>query len=668
MHTDLEKNTVQYILRPGLPVLEDEALWQETLKFAKDTQMDAILAFNGHGEMPPHPNEDYIRKNVDLLAKRFAEIRALGMTPMLNYFVTLGHGEAKPAAGMDHFQWIVDGHGNQSIGCPCPLDESFQDYMCKAFGLYAQLDVESIWIDDDFRLFAREGTDTLQCFCKLHLGRFADKLGRYYERDEVMERLMQKPADRAFRKAWFAVQGQSMRELARKLRDAVEEVNANTGMGVMFCAPYSFVLSGIDLNEVMPALSTSNSPRPWLRTGGNGAYRDERPLDILHKIVTVADPIPAMVDKPIRLCCEIENYPFATGIKSARVLALEMYLNTISTNGWLTLSILDNLFGIHDPSGNVVPMLNKMKAYLVQVAAVMEGKARRGASLPFPAHPTEVSDLTEDALSPHWNVTLARLGIPQAPTAASPILFTGRTTELYNDEEIKALLQRGSMMDPESYLLLQERGILTGEAILVKAEPFHSKVQSERVNAGNAPEWLKGKSLLTRWHIDYNTQHTIQAGTGGEALSALYDTQGNWISDGVVFSQSPYSIAVVTHNGKPMKESGRQWLFSQLINRITNSTFPVMVEGILELYPVWWEKGKESVLGLCNFGIEEFPEVSLWLPGMREYVSIEQLGSDGIWKMADYRISEHPDGGIRLTLHGDSVPKHLSFETFLLKL
>ncbi|MBP1989509.1 hypothetical protein [Paenibacillus eucommiae] len=667
MLMDPEKKLVQYILRPGLPLLEDERLWQETLQFAKDTQVDAILAFNGHGEMPPHPNEEAIRKIVELLAKRFAEVRAHGMIPMLNYFVTLGHGEAKPAAGMDHFRWIMDGHGNQSVGCPCPLDVSFHEYISKAFAMYAQLDVESIWIDDDFRLFQREGTDTLQCFCEKHMERLAAKLGRRYERHEVYERLVQQQADRDFRRTWFEVQGESMRKFTQKLRDTVAEVNPNVGMGVMFCAPYSFQLSGINLNQVMSSLSTENSPRPWLRTGGNGGYRDERPLDLLHKIITVADPIPAMIDVPIRLCCEVENYPFATGIKSARALGLELYLNTISTNGLLTLSVLDNVFGMHDPSGNVVPMLRKLKPYLVQVAAVTKGKVRKGASLSFTAHLTEVQDLTEEGLSPHWNVNLARMGIPQAPTDASPMIFTGRTTELYSDEELKTLLQRGSIMDPESYRSLHERGIVTGEAIQVKAEPFHSKVQTERTLASNAPQWLKDKNLVTRWNVEYNTMNTIQAGHGGEVLSALYDTQGNWISDGVVVAEAPYPIAVVTHNGKPMKDTGRQWIFSQMIQKVTRCNFPVMVEGILELYPVWWEDGDESVLGLCYFGIEEFPQVVLWLPGKRGIVSLEQLGHDGKWKLADYMASDHPDGGIRLTLKGSSVPQHLSFETFRLR-
>jgi len=666
MLTKEEKN-VQYMLRPVLSVLEDETLWQETLRFAKAMQADAILAFNGHGEMPPHPNEEEIRKIVALLAKRFAEVRAEGMIPMLNYFVTLGHGEAKPADDMNHFRWMRDGHGNLSVGCPCPLDESFLDYICKAVGLYAQLDVESIWIDDDFRLFHREGAETLQCFCEAHLERLSEKLGRRYERHEVYERLMQKPADRGFRQAWFTVQGEAMRTFTQKLRDAVVEVNPKVGMGLMFCGPYSNYMSGIDLNEVAPALSTEYCPRPWLRTGGAGGYRDERPLDLLHKIISVADPIPAMVYVPIRQCCEVENYPFATGIKSARVLELELFLNTISTNGLLTLSILDNVFGNHDPSGNVVPMLNRLKPYLDQVVRVTKGKSRRGASLPFPVNLSEVKDLTDEGLNSQWNICLARMGIPQAPTDASPVIFTGRTTELYSDEEIKNLLLRGSIMDPESYLLLQGRGIVTGEAIQVKSEPFHSKVQMERVLASNAPGWIKDKKLIARWHVDYNTMHTIQAGDGGEALSALYDTQGNWISDAVVVTREPYPIVVVTHNGNPMKDTGRQWIFSQIMKRITHATFPVMVEGVLELYPVWWEKGDESVLGLCYFGIEEFPEVKLWLPSKRRIVSLERLGQDGIWRAADYAVGDHPDGGIRVTLKGESVPKHLSFETFRLQ-
>ncbi|MFC5470989.1 hypothetical protein ACFPPD_20075 [Cohnella suwonensis] len=662
-----EYNRVQYILRPGLPLLEDDALWREVLTFAKSTKVDAIMAFNAHGEMPPHPELHEIRERIGLLSERFAEIRRHGMVPMVNYFVTLGHGEAKPAANMGSFQPIVDGFGNRVMGCACPLDPAFQTYICEAFRLHAELDADSIWIDDDFRLFSREGAETLQCFCDLHLKLFARKAGRRYSRDELIGLLLEHEwSNREIRRLWFAVQGESLLQLVHKLREAVVAVNPEMGMGMMITSIANHYFSGRDLNAEMQALQTTALQRPWLRTGG-GYWNDERPLDLLSKLIQVVDPFPAILQAPARLCCEIENYPFVPGIKSARSLALEMYINTISTNGLLTLSINDFFLGIHDPSGNVTKMLPAMKPYLEQVAQAAEGKKRRGASLPFPPNLVEVGELAAEQFSPHWNINLARLGIPQAPTDAAPTILVGKTVSLFADEQLDRVLRQGAILDPEAYILLREKGFLADCPIHVVREKLKNKVQTEKVTADHAPAWLKGKNLAARWHVSYNTAFTVHAQEGAEVWSILYDTEGSALSAGVVVTSGTYRIAVVPHTGQPMKEAGRQWLYQQIMSFVTNRRFPVMVEDILEIYPVWWEGDHEALLGLCCFGSEQFPLLRLWLPGRDAIQSVEQLDRSGSWKkVAHAEYSSHSDGGIRLVLTGGSVPEPYSFETFRL--
>ncbi|UVI33376.1 hypothetical protein [Paenibacillus spongiae] len=662
---------VQYIFRPGWSLLEDEKLWREALDFAEMTGADAIMAFNAHGEMPPHPPLDELPPRIALLADRLAEVRRRGMIPMLNYFVTLGHGEAKPASGMAYFQPVVDGFGNAVQGCACPLDPAFQQYMVDAFSLHATgLDVESIWIDDDFRLYGREGAVTLQCFCPLHLEQFAQKAGRSYKREELIELLLDyRDPKRDIRRLWFEIQGESLVRMAKLLRDAVAAADPDIALGIMVPPVDYNYFSGRDLNKELYALKGAGRD-PWLRSGG-GFYRDERPLDLLDKLIQVADPLPAMLTAPVRLCSEIENYPFVPGLKSAQVLVLEMYLNTISTNGLLTLSVHDSFLGLHDKFGHVAATVPAVKPYLRQVAQTALGKKRRGASLPFPKNLAEVGCLGAASFIPQWNHNLARLGISQAPTDASPVIMTGSVPELYSETELRAMLECGAILDPEAYLRLQERGLLDDCPIRVSFEPFQAKVQCERILTEQAPDWIREKNLVVRWHVTYNTAHTVQASDGSDVWSCLYDTEGVVLSCGVVVAEFPYRVAVMTHTGQPMKEIGRQWLMQQVISYLTQGDCPAMVEGVLEMYPIWWEGGDESgheaMMGLCHFSLERYPAVDLWLPGERNIQSIERLERNGEWTTALYTMSAHSSGGSRITLTGSSVPEPLSYETFRIR-
>jgi len=656
-----------YILRVVGLFEDDAAGWEATMRFAEEGHFDAVMLFNTHGEMPPHPPPGEIRRRVPLLAARFADIRKRGLSPMLNYFVTLGHGAAKPAAGMAQFQAIVDGFGNMPMGCVCPLDEAFGDYLSEAFGLYAAAGADSIWIDDDFRLYGRDGAETLQCFCPLHLGRFAVRTGRSLSREELYAELMKTdPPDRQLRNDWFAVQGESLLRLAERIRDAVTAASPGTGLGMMVVPPHFQAFSGRDLDAELLALRTAAQPKPWLRTGG-GFYNDERPLDLLDKMVGAVDPLPAMVQAPAHWCSEIENYPFPAGYKSARVLELEMYLNTISTGGLLTFSIHDAYLGMHDPSGNVTPMLRAVKPYLREVVRARQGKTRRGASFPYRNDLVQVRELTPAEFGSRWNVNLSRLGIAQAPTDASPLLLVGTTADLYTDEEIGPLLERGAILDAEAYWILRQRGLLADCPIEVRKDADVPIIQSERVVAGFAPDWLRNKRLAVRWHVGYLPGYSLWPMQGAAVWSDLLDTEGNVLSAGVIVADKPCRMAVVLHNGEPMRELGRQWLMQMAVNEVAQGACrPAMVEGALNYYPVWWEGENEALLGLSDFGLESFRELSLWLPADKAVAAIERLGRDGVWKPADYRVSDHPACGFRVLLTGDSVPAPLSFETFRL--
>ncbi len=667
--TSLQPEKVQYMLRPLLPVLQDDALWASFMAYARSIRADAVMAFSTHLEAN-HPDLDTLRERLPLFAKRFAEVRAAGMSPMVNYYVTMGHAHMLPAEHAQAFTDMVDAQGRKETGCPCPLCPEFRRYIVEAYKLFALLDVDAIWIDDDYRLFGREDTNAFLCFCDRHLEEFGERTGVLYSREEIQAALLKDPQnctaeELQLRQDWRLLQEDVLVELGALLRDASESVNPNIRMGLMTNTLEMMLRNGRHLDAEIRALRTERQPEPYVRIGG-ASYTDEHLPGILDRCVTF-DAMAAMITEPSRIGSEIEQFPWTIGGKSARGLALELYLLTVSFSPLLTLSINDGFLGFDDVSGNYRKELGPLKDYLQAVTDALTGKTRKGASLPFPNDPAVTAGMNlNEAPLPRFQHALTRIGIPVAPDDRTPTLLTINEATAYAEETITAWLKQGAIVTSEAFYHLCARGIVHDCPIRAEKGDMSQRTTLERITAPHAPDWLRNKDVVSWLYIPLHTNYILSAGEGAEVWSELYDNLGGLQSPGVIVTKQPYPMAVVAHTGDLLKETGRQWLYQHLMSYLTDGEYPAMVEQGVNLYPVWWEGGTEALLGLTNFSLETYPSLQLWIPTRRELARVERLTRAGTWIEADASAAAHPDGGIRLTLHGESVPAPVSFATFRL--
>ncbi|MBP1988539.1 hypothetical protein [Paenibacillus eucommiae] len=667
---------VQYILRPGYQMVRDDELWNPFMAYAKAIRADAIMPFNLHIEAN-HPDLQSLRERLPIFAKRFAEVREAGMSPQINYYTTIGHGQLLPEPHAEKFTTIMDGYGNRPTGCPCPLCPDFRSYMREAYALFAGLDIDAMWIDDDFRLAGRSGTETFQCFCELHMQAFEERTGQAYSKEKIMELLLKSPqtcteAEIALRSNWRTFQEEGLAGLASEIREACFAVNPAVVMGIMTNSIESVLHNARDLNAEIRALRTPKQAEPWVRVGG-AAYTDDNLLDLLSRVHSF-DILASMISEPCRLSSEIENFPWTIGGKSARGLNLELYLLTATIGGHLTLSINDTFFGFDDVSGNIQKTLGPLKHYLQAVTDAVHGKSRRGASIPFPSQPEVTARYDLNKIPGFsFNAQLSQIGIPLAPSDTSPALISLREASAFAEEEIQSWLNKGAVLTSEAYYHLREhRGMLQDCPIRVeKGEEIpQTYLVFEKVHTPRAPKWLKDKDMVNWVWIPVHTEYQIIADDGAEAWSGLYDNLGTRRNAGVVVSEHPYRIAVVAHEGSMLKETGLQWLYQQILAFVSGGEYPAMVELGVNMYPVWWEQdnqAKEAILGLTNFSLETYPSLDLWIPTGRKLAGLDILSREGVWNEAEYSAAEHPNGGIRLTLQGSSVPDHVSFETFRVK-
>ena len=157
--------------------------------------------------------------------KNVAWLRENGIEPAIWLGCTIGHGG--PLVGQQECDAVADftlmmtREGQELEGTFCPADEKFIDAVCAYVRALADCDVDTILLDDDIRLSQHGG---FCCACDIHMKRMSELCGEEVKREDLMEKVFTGKPSR-YRDAWLQVQGDSMRNYAKRLRQAVDEVN-----------------------------------------------------------------------------------------------------------------------------------------------------------------------------------------------------------------------------------------------------------------------------------------------------------------------------------------------------------------------------------------------------------------------------------------------------------
>lgn len=657
---------VRYVLRPGYGAATDDQLWQRLLDFAEATGMDSAAVFNLGRREAAQPERADISGRLELFARRFAELRARGMSAQVNYFCTLGHWPQLTSALGRSFTPFTDAHGTTFEGCPCPLDPDFVAYITWCYAQFAALDIEAIWIDDDFRPGGRGSRLDLGCFCPRHLAAFHERHGSALAADDIVAVLCRPPAqcsddDLRLRLTWRAVSQDALTALTRAIRAACVAVRPAIAMGLMTNDATAVLHFARDLDAEIDALTTSDERGPLVRYGG-ASYTDERPLDLL-TATHGFDVLAALISSRHRPASEIEQFSWTVGAKSARSLRLEMATLTATIGGDHTLSINDPRLGLDDLAGTYRATLGPLKPFLTALRAATAGLQRSGVSQPLTSDPAV--NLRYDlstTRSLRRNVAIAEIGIPLAPHDPAVVLVALEDVDAHDDRTVEAWAANGAIFSSAAYHRARvDRGLLAGCPIGVErvaAEP-HAFFASERVLTERAPSWLHGRDAITYSWRPVDVDFAITAGEGAETWSELRDNLDRPRSAAVVIANGGgYRLAVTVHAGTDLKDNARQWLFQELVTVLGRGAAGPTVSMVPGIYPVWWQGDDRALLCLSSFGLEDFPELTVDLPGVTDVASVERLTPDGTWVPAAARVEEN-ERGCRLVLDGADVPEHL---------
>jgi len=176
---------------------------------------------------------------------------------------TIGHGSAlgfdykNKAAGFTEIRGL---NGETSHKAYCPLDDEFRASICEMVKEIAKTKAKLIILDDDFRLSCR--SYGIGCTCDRHLAKISKGLGEEVSIETLRNNVyVGKP--NKYRKAWRKAQGESLVQMAKEIRRAVDEVDPKTRLGV--CTAFTLCdTDGTDGIEIAKALAGENT-RPFLR-------------------------------------------------------------------------------------------------------------------------------------------------------------------------------------------------------------------------------------------------------------------------------------------------------------------------------------------------------------------------------------------------------------------
>lgn len=642
-----------YALRRTLPSWSfderDERL-KELLTFCKDCSIDEVIVKTDAEEFSHGiPTLEWLMKYMPMLTRARDGLRANGVEFSINPWVTVGHLDR----GRDlretfpDFTWMVGHDGTEPHASACPLSAGWRNHTIKLWQLYASLEPNVIWIEDDIRTFnhlpARYG-----CFCQLHMSTFSERIGEKVTREQLVAALLQPGPPHQWREAWLDFQRHCIEDTCGVLADAVYEVSPNTYMGLMSSGPDCHNIEGRDWKRLAEVLGRGKPiySRPTL-----GGY-SETSLDLLY--------YGAAEIKRTRFVCppgtieqtEIENIPSTGYSKSAAFTFLQIAMSVSHGCDGATLNLFDHVGSPMSIEPNQANMLAGERNFIEALAeshssnGVFAGVRvlhhERGSYVRRLAEGSDYSDLA--AYEYGWERALNALGFATTYTRSPLVAVNGQMIDAYSDDEIRSMLSGGVLVDIIAAEVLTRRGF--GEMLGFDIDSMEYIHGTQAISAeeltdpdfAGEPKRFMTATLPTL--VKDARFGRIILHDGARAISRLVDPDTKPICDfAAVFENSlggrvavlPLDINAAM--GPALLNHYRRMQIRAILDWLGRGKLPAAVEG--GVYPLAYRMDFDDriMLGVFNLSHDNWPQVAwdICLEG-KQVKTVETLNADGTWQ------------------------------------
>lgn len=176
---------------------------------------------------------------------------------------TIGYGSIKePKDNNAPYTHLKRFDGTNLESAYCPLDKDFTDDFCDVLRDITSTGVGTILFEDDFTFTGgKTNARNPSCCCDMHLARYSALLGEDVKRENLLDLIYNHSANK-YRKVWFDMQGEILKDFCRKIEKTVHSINPTVRIGL--CAnSSSYIQEGVGIDELCKIIA--GQTKPFLR-------------------------------------------------------------------------------------------------------------------------------------------------------------------------------------------------------------------------------------------------------------------------------------------------------------------------------------------------------------------------------------------------------------------
>lgn len=641
---------------------------RELLAFCREAKINAVQFFvntlPGTYYMPAHNATEQTHWAAWMKETVAPALREVGISYQLNLQMLLG-AHTSGLDMRDEYGWgfLVNQHGEEALGCACPLDPEFRRLMGGMLRLWAGTGPDILWIDDDFRLHnhgqANGGLD-FYCYCPRHLAAFAARTGRTYGREELVAELLRPGTPAPLRGQWLDFLDATMTETADWLRREVQGVSPATRLAQMTSCPDVHSAEGRDWKAFLTALCGNFPPitRPCsgVYTGTAVAPRQQT---VTYRFMAQSM---AMVEQAFgpgvaEYGPELENTRFTTWCKSVRNTEYVLMLGQLLGCPEITLSMAD-LDGspLSEEPTNLTLLRNNQPRLQALAELGLRGWRPEGVvflNAPDAARKVrlpagERAKMQDLGLIRHWEDLLLHMGIPayyaspdQAAAGDEVVALEGYTAWCPSGSELEKILAGRALLDGDAAWVVQQRGFghLLGARI---GERGGYGMQAENYCGGGLPG-LEESRVPNRGRM-WREMETA----GATVVSRLIDPKNRPHTGSAIFENGHGGRVAVyagvgDSEGTLASHARLRWLHGVLrwLSRDCFCALPVIPQHGLTLVR---SCGNETLLAFANLGTDTIGNLNVRLPFAPRQARL--LDPAGQWQPIEVRSAGDNTGVI----------------------
>ena len=561
--------------------------------------------------------------------------------------------EGSPAENM------IGPEGEVAEYCFCWNGENFKKYLLETVRIYAALQPDCLWVDDDFRP-SNHNPVSFGCFCDNCIKTFGDKYQKHFTRAELIQEVLH--GSLVWRERWIEFTREGMEKLMREMGEILHAISPNSELGYQYYCNGSY--TGYGYSFIFDAMKETTGKPPKSRPGG-GAYFDYDVNTFLDKAFAVSWQNKMLPPYVTRKCPEIESLPNIALGKTPAATAFETSLYFAFGNTDMTYAIMGTFNDRHSHYNQLLRSFSQNRAYWDTLSARNFGTHQAGLQY-FMSQETWKRKLNAGEGFIFLNrenwlgaKDISRDAIPVCFDCddSAPILLHPDTAKLLSESELQTLLTKNVITDAETLEILADK-IDLGISVRRAEENFWLHTKQEYLPSPIVPQGLRfwGNSIFLPGKGDCYVMKKTKRGV--QPLSVYCDSRTLLAYDS---EYTDYIAEAVVETGK-----GGKWAvlayapWRSIISTLKRDMLLNIAEYIsgnglcarlytntpFVLLPRKDENGKTVCVSFANYSMGKSEETTLMIrnPKTERFVYMAQYGKE------QTLTAEKKDGAYYVTL------------------